>query len=190
MENYKYIVDFLSSLAALIAIVTVLISWFKNAQSAIKIERVVVHKRQSHSDYNVVIKNRKPYPVMISTLSCYKKLSYLVEKENGQPPEYRETLSALDRVFENNDGLELASNGHTDIRIKGGVITEEISSLLFSVQTSHGYHRQNCKSILTVNMTGKTKVKGMEVMFNTESKIKAKIKYSWLRLCNLWTRKS
>ena len=86
--------------------------------------------------------------------------------------------------------MELAANGHTDIRIKGGVITEDISKLLFSAQTTHGYHRQVCKSILTVNMTGKTQVKGMEVMFNTDSKLKAKAKYMWLRLCNVCERKS
>ncbi|EJB8572641.1 hypothetical protein RG677_002597 [Vibrio parahaemolyticus] len=190
MENYKYIVDALSSTAAFIAILTVLISWYKNAQPALRIERVVVHKRQSHSDYIIVVRNRKSYPVTINSISCYKKLSYMVEKENGQPPEYREALSESDRVFSKNEVLEFAANGHTDIRIKGGVVTEDISKLLFSAQTSHGYHRQVCKDILTVNMTGKTKVMGMEVMFNTESKLKAKVKYAWLGLCNMCARKS
>jgi hypothetical protein len=190
MENYKYVVDALSSSAAFIAILTVLVSWFRNAQSALKIERVVVHTRQTSSDYIIVIKNRKPYPVTISSASCHTKASYKVEKQNNQPPEYRETLSLMNQVFMNDSVFEIAANGHTDIKIKGGVVKGDISKLLFSMQTSHGYHQQVCKKIVTVNITGKTQVLGMEVMYDTDTKLKAQAKYLWLSLCNLCKRKS
>ena len=59
MENYKHVVDALSSTAALIAIITVLWSWFKNSQMPLAIERLVVHNKESESTYILVIKTGK-----------------------------------------------------------------------------------------------------------------------------------
>jgi hypothetical protein len=39
-----------------------------------------------------------------------------------------------------------------------------------------------------VNMTGKTQVFGMEEMYDFDSKFKAKIKYYWLKLVNLFQK--
>tara|TARA_R110000772_G_scaffold28638_22_gene72100 strand:+ start:731 stop:1051 length:321 start_codon:yes stop_codon:yes gene_type:complete len=81
MADYKYVVDALSSTAALIAIITVLWSWFKNSQMPLKIERLVVHNKASESTYIIVIKNSKTYPVNIKSSACYTKSSYKVEKK-------------------------------------------------------------------------------------------------------------
>jgi hypothetical protein len=188
MDNYKYVVDVLSSTAALIAIITVLWSWFKNSQMPLAIERLVVHNKEKESIYIVVIKNRKAYPVKIKSTSCYVKASYKVEKKNNQKPEYMDTLSLSDSLFINDDTFEIGANGHTDIQISGRHLYKDITKLLFSIQTSHGYHRTWCNKIIIVDMTGKTQIFGMEKMYDFDSKFKAKIKYYWLRLINLFQK--
>ncbi|WP_028862415.1 hypothetical protein [Psychromonas aquimarina] len=188
MADYKYIVDALSSTAALTAIVTVLWSWFKNSQMPLKIERLVVHNKASESTYIIVIKNSKTYPVNIKSTSCYTKVSYKVEKKNNQKPEYMDTLSLSDNLFLNNDDFEIGANGHTDIRIIGSHLNPDITKLLFTIQTSHGYHQIWCDSIITVDMIGKTASFGMEKMYNFDSKFKAKRKYYWLKFITLFRR--
>lgn len=186
MENYKYVVDALSSTAALIAIITVLWSWFKNSQKPLTIEGLVVHNKTAESTYIIVIKNRKSYPVIIKSTFCHVKALYIVEKKNNQKPEYMETLSLSDSLFMNNDTFEIGANGHTDIRISGKNLPKGIRKLFFSIQTSHGYHQAWCKKIKTVDMTGKTQVFGMDEMYDFDSKFKAKRKYYWLRVVNLF----
>lgn len=86
MDKFKLTVDILSSIASFIAIVTVLFSWFKNAQKALKIERIVIHNKPDTNTYILCIKNRKPYPVMIKSISSYIKPYITVEKLKNQPP--------------------------------------------------------------------------------------------------------
>jgi len=188
MENYKYAVDALASTAALIAIITVLWSWFKSSQIPLKVERLVVHNKTGESTYIIVIKNSKTYPVNIKSTSCYIKASYKVEKKNNQKPEYMDTLSLSDNLFINNDTFEIGANGHTDIRISGQHLNPDITKLLFTIQTSHGYHQVWCNKIITVDMTGKTQSFGMEKMYDFDSKFKAKRKYYWLRFVNLFQK--
>lgn len=80
MSNFKFTVEILSSLASLIAITTVLISWFKNSQKALKVERVVVHIKDDESTFILVVKNRKPYPVVIKSIDSYLQPRFTVEK--------------------------------------------------------------------------------------------------------------
>jgi len=188
MADYKYVVDALSSTAALIAIITVLWSWFKNSQMPLKIERLVVHNKASESTYIIVIKNSKTYPVNIKSSACYTKSSYKVEKKNNQKPEYMDTLSLSDNLFINNDSFEIGANGHTDIRIVGQHLNTDITKLLFTIQTSHGYHQVWCSNIITVDMTGKIQCFGMEKMYDFDSKFKARRKYYWLKLVNLFQK--
>lgn len=186
MESFKFIVDVLSSITAIIAILTASFSLFKNSQSAIKVERVVIHKNDTSSSYIMVIKNSKSYPVRINQAECYTKIMYKVEKKNNQRPEYMEALSLKDNVFIDPTGFEIAANGHTDIRIQGGHVDKNISKILFSFQTSHGYHQQWCKKIIMVNLNKKPQVFGMDFMYDTDSKLKAKAKYTLLTLRNIF----
>lgn len=190
MSNYKYAVDILSSIASVIAIVTVLVSWYRNTQSALKVQRVVIHRRKVDSDYILVIKNRKPYPVIINSISCFLKYTFNVEKKSTQPVEYSETLSLGDRVFFENENYEISPNGNANIKIKGGIVNHELLKLLFTLQTSHGYHEIWCKNIVTVDITGKSKTSKMDFMYDTDSKLKAKVKFYWEVLINLFEWKS
>ncbi len=189
MENYKYVVNALASTASLIAIITVLWSWYNRSKMPLKIERLVVHNKVGKSTYIIVIKNSKSYPVNIKSTSCYTQASYKVEKENNQKPEYMETLSLSNNLFVNNDSFEIGANGHTDIRIPGQHLKSDITKLLFSIQTSHGYHQVWCNSIITVDMTGKIQTYGMEEMFEFDSKFKAKRKYYWLKFIHIFQGK-
>lgn len=185
MSLYKNIVEILSSLASLIAIIGVLISWYRSSRKPLKIERVVIHKKETESTYILIVKNRKDYPVEIKSTNCYKKRIYNIEKKNKQEPEYSELLRLTDSLFINSERFEIGANGHTDIRIKGQNINGKVSRLLFSINTSHGYHELWCKSILVVEI-GKTEVYGLEHRYEYESKYKARIKYYWLKVKDIF----
>lgn len=61
--SFKTVVDTLSSLAALIAIVTVLVVWFKSARRALSIKQIVISQTAEKFTYIIKIKNIKPYSV-------------------------------------------------------------------------------------------------------------------------------
>lgn len=179
MEEYKYIVDMLSSTAALVAIITVLISWYRNAQKPLKVERVVIHRKKSESTYILIVKNRKPYPVSLKSTFCYTKHNYNVEQRKGESPTYSELLNLEDSPFRNTDLFEIGANGHTDVKIKGSNLVGEIPRLLFSIHTTHGYHELWCKNIVVVEM-GSAETYELEYRNGFESKYKAKAMYFWL----------
>jgi len=181
MTQFKNIIDILSSLASLIAIIGVLVSWYRSSQKPLKIERVVIHKKENESTYILVVKNRKNYPVEIKSISCYRNPIYQIQKKNNQRTEYSKLLSLSDSCFSSSEHFEISANGHTDIRIKVATYREQAHRLLFSINTSHGYHEIWCKDILEVNI-GKTEVFGLEYRHEYQSKYRAKIHYYWLRL--------
>lgn len=182
MSNFKIIVEMLSSLASLIAIFTVLISWFKNSQIALKIERVVVQIKDDESTFILVIRNRKAYPVVIKKIDAYLKPRFSVEKLRNHPPEYRAILSLSDGVFRSSDEFEMAANGHTDFRIKVKAAGNKFESLTFSMQTSHGFFQLNCDDILNIEMSGKAQVLAVEYSNDFDSRFKAWLKYHCLKL--------
>ena len=99
-----------------------------------------------------------------------------------------DTLSLSDNLFINNDSFEIGANAHTDIRIVGQHLNTDITKLLFTIQTSHGYHQVWCSNIITVDMTGKIQCFGIEKMYDFDSKFKARRKYYWLKLVNLFQK--
>ena len=109
----------LASLASVVAIVTVLISWYRSARKALRIERVVIHRKPTESTYILVVKNRKDYPVEIKSTDCYTRKIYNIEKKLNQKPEYSALLNLSDNLFRNSDKFIIGANGNTDIRIKG-----------------------------------------------------------------------
>ena len=183
MIDYKFIMDGLASAASFVAIATVLWSWFKNSQKPLKIDRVVIHKKKSESTYILIVKNRKSYPVKIKLTNCYIKHSYRVEQRPNQKPEYRAALDLADSPFVNTEKFKIVANGHTDIRISGLNIDGAVHKLLFSI---HTYHEVWCKNIVVVNMIEGTEVFSLEHKFEYSSLFKAKIKYYWLVLLNIF----
>jgi hypothetical protein len=189
MCSLKYTVDILSSIASIIAIVTVLFAWYRSVQKALNIERVVIHRKDDESTYILVIKNRKQYPVFIRSISGFKRKSYNVEKKKNQITEYVSLLNYSDCVLNNEDGFEMGASGNTDIRVKGITTQEDLHRLLFSIHTSHGYHEIWCGNIVTLNMNT-AEVYGLDFRHEYESVIRAKAKYYWLRFLEIIKRES
>lgn len=106
MDNFKYIVDILSSLASFVAIATVLISWFNSSKKALKIEGIVAHLKKEEAIFILLIKNRKSYPVTIKSINAYLKPKFLVEKLRNLPPMYTSKMSAIDLVYMSSENLK------------------------------------------------------------------------------------
>jgi hypothetical protein len=73
LENFKLIVDTLASLAAFVAIITVLASWYRSIRKPLVIQRIVVHRKKDKTTFILIIKNVKDYPVEIKKLEGYNK---------------------------------------------------------------------------------------------------------------------
>jgi len=180
MYKYKYIVDILSSLASFVAIVVVLISWYKSSTKPLKIEKVVVHKKEKESTYILIVKNTKDFPVEIKSTTCFTKRIFKVKQKKDQKPEYLNELNYTYSPFRNQDKFDISANGHTDIKISGTNIDSNLSKLLFTFHTSHGYHELWCKNISTSEI-GKVETYSLEE-YEFDSTLRAKIKYYFLCL--------
>jgi hypothetical protein len=170
--SFKIIVDTLSSLAALIAIVTVLIAWYKSARKALSIKQVVVHQASDKFTYIIKIKNIKPYAVTINNINCYKQKSFMVEKENHKRPKYRYGYQLQDMAFKTNEKFTIQANGLTEISIPTNTKLDGIKQLLLDMSTSHGDQFLICKNIFLAPSTA-TLVIGMEFNEHYSSKFKA-----------------
>lgn len=165
----------MASISVLIAIVSVLVSWYRNTQKPLKIIRTIVHKNDK-TTFILVIKNVKPYPVVIKNTDCYRKKKYEIQKKYGEKPEYSELLLISEKIFSNEQMFEIPANSHTDIQIRNVDLLDIPTKLLFLLKTSHGYHELWCKQ-LTIIEIGKTKVHGLEYKYDFESKWHAKAVY-------------
>lgn len=84
--GFKVIVDTLASLAAFVAILSVLFGWYSSARKPLSISRVVVHKKDDGLTYIIVTKNRKSYPVETKRIDCFSKKSFEIEERVGESP--------------------------------------------------------------------------------------------------------
>ena len=174
MEEYNQYFVALNSTASFIAIVLALGAWFRSAQKALKVDRVVIHRKEKECTHILVIKNRKTYPVSIKTTNCYTKHTYNVKKATNQKPEFSSLLNLTDNLFRDSNTFEIGPNGHTDIRIKGPIFTGNYNQLLYSIHTSHGYHEIWCKDITIVEM-GNSQAIEIDYMHDYSNKYKALI---------------
>lgn len=72
-DDYKLLFDMIASLAAVLAIIVVLISWYRNTQKALRIERVIIYADNADIIYILVVKNIKNYPITLESTICYTK---------------------------------------------------------------------------------------------------------------------
>ncbi len=184
MDKYKFVVDILSSLASLIAIIAVLWAWISSKRKAISIKRVVIHQGEKTSSYILEIENTKTYPVVIKNTRCFTKRSYKVEQVNNCFPSYHEAYLLTDSPFISDERHTIEANGFTDIRFHKGSNFEGVKELTFLMDTSHGYHSQKCKNITLVNMGSQTF--GMEAMEEYDSRYLAVKKYCSLSTRRVW----
>ena len=178
MEEYKLVADILASVAALVAILSMLVSWYRAARRPLKIDRVVIQQKQNGSKYILVVKNIKDFPVEIKSTNCYRRKLFNIEKRPGQKPGYSELLNLADNIFIDKTIFTIAPRGHTNISIQGPCIEPGISKLLFSIQTSHGYHEIWCKNILVLQMES-ADVYELDYRKEFHSKYKALLFYIW-----------
>ncbi len=181
MRLFDTIVDILSSLASLIAIIAVLVAWYNSARSCLKVVRVVIYRKKDESTYILMVKNRQPHTVQIKNIRCFTRRSYKVEQKNNCAPEFHSSLNYADSLFHSNETKEIAANGYTDIRYMAPNYTKDVTQLLFSMNTSHGFLLLKCKNIELINV-GEIKIYGIEFSEDYQSKLKALKQYFWLRI--------
>jgi hypothetical protein len=184
MDKYKFVVDILSSLASLIAIITVFWAWMSSKRNALKIKRVVIHQSEQTSNFILEIENSKPYPVEIKNTRCFTKPNYKVEQVNNCFPSFHKAYSLTDSPFLSDERHTIEANGFTDIRFNKGSNLESVKELTFLMDTSHGYHSLKCKNITLVKMGAQTF--GMEAMEEYDSRASAVKKYCSLTIRRVW----
>lgn len=182
--EYKVIADTLASIAAFVAIVSVMVSWYRSARKPLKITRVVVHRKNDETTFILVVKNVKPYPITIRSIECYRRKKYEVQKKLGGKLEYSELFPGKAKLSSSSQPFEINANGHTDIKIASKANLDIPGKLLFLFETSHGFHELWCKDISIVDI-GKVDVYGVEYKHDYESKYKAKLLYYWKLLKEL-----
>jgi hypothetical protein len=178
LQNYCYT---LSSLAALIAIITVLIAWYKSAREALSIKQVVIHQTAEKFTYIIKIKNIKPYAVTIKDMNCYKQKSFMVEKENNQKPKYSYGYQLNDMAFQTREEFTIQAGGLTEISIPTSIKLNDIDQLIIDMGTSHGVQLIICKNIILAPMSA-TLVLGMEFNEHYSSKFEALCNYYKLKI--------
>ena len=185
--DFKTFVDILASFAAIVAIVSVMVKWYQSSRKPLKIVRVVVHKTAEDMTFILVTKNRQPYPVTTKRIDCYKRKIFEVQKKVGGEPEYSERLSSREMLFMGRSDFEVPANTNTDLRIKVPGTADIPNRLLFSMDTSHGYHELWCDEISVLEV-GRTEVYRVDYMDEYKSKVAAKVMYHW-RLVQELTRR-
>lgn len=185
--GFKVVLDTLASLAALVAILSVLVGWYSSARKPLSISRVVVHKKGDGLTYIIVTKNRKSYPVETRRIDCFSKKTYEIEQRVGEKPEYVEKLSSRYAVFSSKASFEVPAKGNVDIRIEVNGQTEIPDRLVFSIDTTHGYHEVSCNDITVVEI-GKTVVYSVEFKKEYGSRVRAKMVYFWRKILELTKR--
>jgi len=189
MNILSTIVESLSALASLVAILAVLIAWFNSIRSPLKVARIVIHRKKTESTYILLIKNRLSHTVEIKNIRCFTHRNYRVEQKNNCAPEYHPELNYINSPFISSEKKEILGKGHTDIRYTAPNYTKEMNQLLFSMDTTHGFLLLKCKNIEIVEMSGSTQVYGLEVVEDYSSKYKALSFYIWLRIKYLFRAK-
>ena len=176
--EFKVFVDTLASVASVVAIASVLIGWYHSTRLPLKIVRTVAHRKKDGMTIILVTKNRQAYPVTIRRVDCYKRKIFEVLKKSGGKPEYSERLSSREMLFMANAQFEVPANANTDLRIDLKSAVEMPDRLLFSIDTSHGYHEIWCDDVTIVDI-GKTEVYSIDYKSEYTSKALAKATYYW-----------
>ena len=187
--------DVLTSIASLAAIVAVLVGWYFSARKPLSIRRVVIHNNlhEAKSTFILMVRNVQSYPVKIHYLDCFTQKCFRVRKRRGGAIEYSQTYSSNYQVFGAKVDFEVPARGYTDHRVDGGKFEEifktreEITTLLFTMRTTHGYHELLCKDV-TVAKLGNTEVYSLEFEEDFSSGFKGRAYYLWRRFKGIFEK--
>lgn len=169
MENFKLLVDILSSIASFVAIATVLYALYASKKCPIEIPEVIVSKSDNDNfRFIVKIKNSKPYPVTIKSITCYRKITHRVEKRKMERPRIRSVFDLSDRIFTNRDEFIVSELGEQPLIIKTKIDHPPGKSLTFLTDSTHGFITIKCKHIKLFNT--ETEIFCPEFMVSKSSK--------------------
>ncbi len=183
MENAALLLDSLNSIASLVAIVAALVAWYISARKALTIERVVIHRKANDSNYIMIVRNRKNYPVTIKSSRCYTRKKFTVTKYRGEKAELTEGFPLENQVFLSNEDYIIEAKGNTDVKINGTKLQDSVKSLIFSLNTSHGFHEiVHNGEILVVDMAGNAMVRNIELQRSYQSRFKARARFFALKI--------
>ncbi|MGK8439112.1 hypothetical protein ACRS3X_17580 [Ectopseudomonas hydrolytica] len=176
MEEFKLAVEILSSIASLIAILTVLYSWHANRKHPISISEII--STRSGSDtfrLFVKIKNTKPYPVTVKSLVCYKKETHRVEKRINERPKTMTVLDSRDRLFTIQNEILIPELGENRIEVNVTTNAPPTKSLIFMLDTTHGHLSTICKKVKFFSTA--PEIFSPDFMISRESKISSMTAY-------------
>lgn len=155
MDLFNYIVDVLSAIVSILAIITVSAAWYKSSQKFLKVDRVIIRYYQEKITCILLIKNLEPQVVKIKTIECYTRKTYIVEKINNSAPQCIPTLNPINSLFTSSELKEIVANRsstNVEYRVSNHSKGKKIKKLLFFMNTSHGFLSLKCKKIDTYEM--------------------------------------
>lgn len=152
--NFEDIVDLLSSIASTIAICTVLYSWRQTSKPVTKIDKVTIYRETANS-FNIVIsiKNTKPYPIIIKNITCYLEKSIRIEKTRGSKPIIQKFYDSRKILFSLNENTTISEIGEHRFKTKINKDLTQPKSLVFLLETSHGFLKLQTKKITFFNQS-------------------------------------
>ena len=173
MDNFKLIVDILSSLASIIAIVTFLFVWISNNRKPIKLEHVLVDLDDEEAAYVFLVRNRRDYAITVNTCRCFAKKEHRVEQEVRKKPVIYSSFPGNGFVLESVEPKTIEPNGYDKLIYKTHNIRANSGERLFiHLDTSHGYF-ELCSSKVNV-VTDETVLLGLQSCKTFASAFKAR----------------
>ena len=151
MEKYKFLADILSSVASIVAIVTVLYSWWASKRPKLKISQFIVSPSNGGLRIYLKITNKKLYPVNIKNITCYKKQRYSISKKELMKPQLWPSLDVADKLFTIAEEVEIPELGEFNKELNVSQHDFDPKDLLFSLYTSHGIIRLKCTNTHVFN---------------------------------------
>ncbi|EGR0771641.1 hypothetical protein HBG08_004696 [Vibrio parahaemolyticus] len=185
MEELKFVVDVLSSIASFIAISTVLIAWYVGRLNPLSVKKVLIHVKEDEKVYNLYIKNRRSYPVTIESIRCFTSKKYRIEKTNNGSAELLTAFPLDGCIFENLGKAVIEPNGYTKVTNTSSSYNDNAKNYMFCIESSHGYFETHCKNIQKV--TFGTIVLGIESAKEFKSKKHAYMYFLSLKIKH-WCR--
>ncbi|MGY6452888.1 hypothetical protein ACXIVA_23595, partial [Vibrio parahaemolyticus] len=185
MEELKFVVDVLSSIASFIAISTVLIAWYVGRLNPLSVKKVLIHVKEDEKVYNLYIKNRRSYPVTIESIRCFTSKKYRIEKTNNGSAELLTAFPLDGCIFENLGKAVIEPNGYTKVTYTSSSYNDNAKNYMFCIESSHGYFETHCKNIQKV--TFGTIVLGIESAKEFKSKKHAYMYFLSLKIKH-WCR--
>lgn len=184
MVNFKYIVDILSSLASLIAILTVSIVLLRIIRKPLKVKYVVYYEKNGKLEYIVRYSNVRAYPVTIKNTRCYKNRSFTIETSENKRPNLATGFHPFDiAIVEQNDHI-IEPYGTTEVTYVSEYKPVEIKQLVFDLSTSHGDMYTTCKKVEYVEMAATLNFGESTNSKVFTNKFKAYIYYWWQRVAH------